>query len=310
MSSINTNTSAMNALSTLRSINKDLESTQSRISTGLKVESGKDNAAYFSISETMEGDSSAYSSINEGLTLTKNSIATARLGAETIQDLAQDFLDKISFAQGAEGGQTEIENDLNELVKQMETTLSQSTFNGDDMLAAGDYATNISGASATAGVLALGTNANSAAGATRDVVTGISRAGGSFGTTSIEVSEHDLAVLVDGFKTLATGFATAANNASTGATFLANALSSAESVLGLTTDIATKLGQSEQSIENQQEFLTAVVDNIDSGIGAMIDADMEEEAARLQALQVQQQLATQSLSIANSSPQNILSLFQ
>lgn len=315
MSSINTNTSAMNALSTLRSINKDLESTQSRISTGLKVESGKDNAAYFSISETMEGDSSAYSSINEGLTLTKNSIATARLGAETIQDLAQDFLDKISFAQGAEGGQTEIENDLNELVKQMETTLSQSTFNGDDMLAAGDYGsaagviTGAAVASAT-GVLTLGTNSNSAAGATRDVVTGISRAGGTFGTTSIEVSEHDLATLVDGFKTLATGFAAAANNASTGAAFLAGALSSAESVLGLTTDIATKLGQSEQSIENQQEFLTAVVDNIDSGIGAMIDADMEEEAARLQALQVQQQLATQSLSIANSSPQNILSLFQ
>ncbi|MCA0994913.1 flagellin [Alloyangia pacifica] len=313
MSSINTNTSAMNALSTLRSINKDLESTQSRISTGLKVESGKDNAAYFSISETMEGDSSAYSSINEGLTLTKNSIATARLGAETIQDLAQDFLDKISFAQGAEGGQTEIENDLNELVKQMETTLSQSTFNGDDMLAAGDYGTaNISGAGvvSTTGVLTLGTNSNSAAGATRDVVTGISRAGGTFGTTSIEVSEHDLAVLVDGFKQLATGFAAAADNSASGAAFLAGALSSAESVLGLTTDIATKLGQSEQSIENQQEFLTAVVDNIDSGIGAMIDADMEEEAARLQALQVQQQLATQSLSIANSSPQNILSLFQ
>ncbi|NDW00975.1 flagellin [Salipiger sp. PrR002] len=312
MSSINTNTSAMNALSTLRSINKDLESTQSRISTGLKVESGKDNAAYFSISETMQGDSSAYSSINEGLTLTKNSVATARLGAETIQDLAQQFLDKISFAQGAEGGQTEIENDLNELVKQMETTLSQSTFNGDDMLAAGDYGTAaITGAAvvATTGVLSLSTNFTTASGS-RDVVTGISRAGGTFGTTTISVSEHDLASLVDGFKTLATGFAAAADNSATGAAFLAGALSSAESVLGLTTDIATKLGQSEQSIENQQEFLTAVVDNIDSGIGAMIDADMEEEAARLQALQVQQQLATQSLSIANSSPQNILSLFQ
>ena len=74
MSSINTNASAMSALSTLRQINSNLESTQGRISTGLKVESGKDNAAYFQISETMKGDSSVYASINEGLTLTKNSV--------------------------------------------------------------------------------------------------------------------------------------------------------------------------------------------------------------------------------------------
>ncbi|MEQ5870852.1 flagellar protein, partial [Sagittula sp. NFXS13] len=66
----------------------------------------------------------------------------------------------------------------------------------------------------------------------------------------------------------------------------------------------------EKSIENQQEFLSSVVDNIDAGVGSMIDANMEEEAARLQSLQVQQQLATQSLSIANSAPQNILSLFR
>ena len=53
-----------------------------------------------------------------------------------------------------------------------------------------------------------------------------------------------------------------------------------------------------------------MTDRLDDGIGAMVDADMEEEAARLQALQVQQQLATQSLSIANQAPQNILSLFR
>lgn len=72
----------------------------------------------------------------------------------------------------------------------------------------------------------------------------------------------------------------------------------------------TKLGLAEKSIENQQEFLTKLADNLDSGVGAMVDANMEEEAARLQALQVQQQLASQSLSIANQAPQNILSLFR
>jgi len=330
MSSINTNTSAMNALSTLRNINSSLETTQGRISTGLKVESGKDNAAYFQISETMKGDSSVYSSINEGLTLTKNSVSTARLGAETINGLAQQFLDKVAFAQGATGGQAEIESDLAELVKQMETTLSQSTFNGDDMLGAGSYADIVAGTNggtnAVAGVDGtIGTtavNGDATVGDDRNVVTGISRASGSYATTSITVGTHDMASLVASFKAIVevagttsggdtvTGFGEVAAAGDTTDTFLATALSTSEGLLGQVTDIATKLGQSEKSIENQQTFLTSVVDNIDSGVGSMIDANMEEEAARLQSLQVQQQLATQSLSIANQAPQNILSLFR
>ncbi|MBR9893234.1 flagellar protein [bacterium] len=306
MSSINTNASAMNALSTLRQINKDLEGTQGRISTGLQVESGKDNAAYFQISETMKGDSSVYASINEGLTLTKNSISTARLGAETINGLAQEFLDKVAFAQGATGGHAEIENDLKELVKQMTTTLEQSTFNGDDMLGAGATLTaaTIDG---TTGVITTATSDADVTG--RNVVTGITRAG-TYGTTDISVGTYDMLSLVDNFNVVANGFATNATDATNGEAFLAGVLAATETEVGNVTDIATKLGQSEKSIENQQEFLSSVVDNIDAGVGSMIDANMEEEAARLQALQVQQQLATQSLSIANQAPQNILSLFR
>ena len=311
MTSIITNTSAMNALSALREVNDNMATTQDRISSGLKVGSAKDNAAYFQISETMKGDSSAYGSINEGLTLTKNSVATARLGSETIQDLAQQFLDKVAFAQGAAGGQTEIENDLKELVKQMETTLSQSTFNGDDLLSAGTYG------DVTAAVIdaADGSQTTAAANAgtvsaDRSVVTGITRAGGTYATTDIAVGAYDMASLVGSFAGVADGFATAAETAATGEAFLAGVLATTEGYLTSVTDIATKLGQSEKSIENQQEFLNKLTDNIDSGVGSMIDADMEEEAARLQALQTQQQLATQSLSIANQAPSNVLSLFQ
>ena len=309
MSSINTNASAMSALSTLRQINSDLESTQGRISTGLKVESGKDNAAYFQISETMKGDSSVYASINEGLTLTKNSVATARLGAETINDLGQQFLDKVAFAQGATGGHAEIESDLAELVKQMETTLSQSTFNGDDMLAAGAAAGTAAAVAAATGALTSAGDSGGAAPVARNVVTGISRAGGTYATTSITVDTYDVQKQVANFEAIATGFAANAD-AATGEAFLAGVLASTEGVAGAVTDIATKLGQSEKSLENQQDFLSSVVDNIDAGVGSMIDANMEEEAARLQSLQVQQQLATQSLSIANQAPQNILSLFR
>ena len=308
MTSILNNTSAMNALSALRNVNSNLETSQDRISSGLKVGSAKDNAAYFQISETMKGDSSAYSSINEGLSLTKNSISTARLGAETIQDLSQQFLDKVAFAQGATGGQGEIENDLKELVKQMETTLSQSTFNGDDMLGAGGYA-GITAGSVAAADGALTTATGGTAATTRNVVTGITRAGGTYATTDISVGTHDMGTLVANFSAIATNFETNATSG-TGEAFLAGVLASTEGVADSVTDIATKLGQSEKSIEGQQEFLTSLTDTLDSGVSSMIDADMEEEAARLQAYQVQQQLATQSLSIANQQPQNILSLFQ
>ncbi|WP_449311991.1 flagellin [Paracoccus litorisediminis] len=315
MTSLITNSSAMNALQSLRSVNKGLGQVQDRISTGLKVASGKESAAYFQISETMKGDSGAYGAINEGLTLTKNSIATARLGAETITDLAQQFLDKVAFGQGATGGQSEIENDLLELVKQMETTLSQSTFNGDDMLGAGAYgAGDVTGATldATDGSLddASEANADTTVGADRNVVTGVSRAGGTYNTTTIVVGTHDMGMMVENFKTLATDWATNATDPTDGAAFLAGALKSAENELGRVTTVATKLGQAENSVENQQEFLNKLVSNIDSGVGSMIDADMEEEAARLTALQTQQQLATQALSIANQGPQNVLSLFR
>ena len=313
MTSILNNTSAMNALSALRNVNNNLETSQDRISSGLKVGSAKDNAAYFQISETMKGDSSAYSSINEGLSLTKNSVSTARLGAETIQDLSQQFLDKMAFAQGATGGHGEIENDLLELVKQMETTLSQSTFNGDDMLGAGSYAAGSVASSAVdgaTGVLTVGVNGDATVGVARNVVTGITRAGGTYDTTDIVVNTYDMAELVTDFKTMATGFAASAETVATGEAFLAGALASTEGIVDKVTNIATKLGQAEKSIEGQQEFLTSLTDTLDSGVSSMIDADMEEEAARLQAYQVQQQLATQSLSIANQQPQNILSLFQ
>lgn len=306
MTSLITNTAAMNALQALRNVNNELGTTQGRIASGLRITSAKDNAAYFQISETMKGDSGSLSSINEGLTLTKNSIATARLGAESFQDLAKQFVDRVAFAQGAKGGFAEVEKDLGELVKQMEITIKQSTFNGDDMVNA-KVAGTIAASTVTAadGTLA----ATAATTTTRNVVTGVSRAGG-FAATTTEVKTVDLSSMLADFKGLAKDFATNAANATTGEAFLSGNLKSSESVLKKATDAATQLGLSEKTIEDQQKFLKKLTDNIDTGVGTMIDANMEEEAARLQALQTQQQLATQALSIANQAPSSIMSLFR
>nr|WP_278425776.1 flagellin [Sulfitobacter pontiacus] len=87
-------------------------------------------------------------------------------------------------------------------------------------------------------------------------------------------------------------------------------LIAAEGELGKAISAATSLGITENTIDGQMQFIDSLTDTLDSGVSSMVDADMEEEAARLQAYQVQQQLATQSLSIANQAPQNILSLFR
>ena len=277
MSSILTNHSAMTALSTLRNINTNLSSTQNKISTGLAISSGKDNAAYFSISKTMSGDSGMYKAIDENLTLQKNAVSTARLGAETVVDLAKQFVERVAFAQGGtQEVRSDVQNELDELVARIDTTIKQSTFNGTDY---------VNAATSTAVVT---------------VVTGISRSStGAISTTTMTFNEQALGAI----KTALAGI-----NVSAAAT--GTELSSAEGELSKAISAATAFGIAEKSIETQKEFLGALTDRIDGGIGSMVDANMETEAARLQALQVQQQLATQSLSIANSSPQNILSLFR
>ena len=290
MSSILTNNSATVALATLKNVTMGLNETQNRVSSGLAIRSGKENAAYFAISETMKGDSGMFKAINEGLTSTNNSIATARLGAETVKDLAQQFVDRVAFAQGNGIDLGEVQSELDELVKQMDSAIKQSTFNGDDLVNASS-----DGAVANAATVSL------------TAVTGVSRAGGSFSTTTISVSGVDLASIRGDMTNADTGFAGIDLSTSTD---LAADLATAEGLLSSAISAATSLGVAEKTIEGQKQFLDSLTDTLDSGIGAMVDANMEEEAARLQAYQVQQQLATQSLSIANQAPQNILSLFR
>ncbi|MEE4345645.1 MAG: flagellin [Paracoccaceae bacterium] len=286
MTSILTNNSAMNALSTLRNINNSLGNTQDRISTGLKVASGKDNAAYFAISSTMKGDSGMTKAIDEGLTLTKNSVSTGRLGAETVADLARQFVDRVAFAQAEGVDLAKVQEELTELVGRMNTSIEQSTFNGSSAIAA------VAGTAETV-----------------TVVTGIARdSAGALSTTSFTYDKADLRTVTAALGAI--DVVTAGADPLTSAGLLETALQTAETNLALAVDGATSLGIAEKSIETQQSFLGELSKRLDSGIGSMIDADMESEAARLQALQVQQQLATQALSIANQGPQNILSLFR
>ncbi|GAB5459095.1 MAG: flagellin [Henriciella sp.] len=88
------------------------------------------------------------------------------------------------------------------------------------------------------------------------------------------------------------------------------ALGAIEDLISTAVDAAAAFGSAQSRIEMQGEFVNTLIDSMTTGIGAMVDADMEAASAKLQALQVQQQLGTQALSIANSAPQNLLSLFR
>ena len=280
MTSILTNNSAMVALATLNNVNSELNKTQGRVSTGLQIQSSKDNAAYFAISETMQGDSGMLQSINDGLTSTKNSVATARLGAEEVADLAEQFAERVAFAQGSGVKLENVQTELDALVSQIGTAISQATFNGNNL---------VTGA------------------ATQTIVSGVTRdSSGTFSATQMTFDSVDLSAIQTGLAAINVVSA----STSTVPNALRDTLTAAETQLSAAISAATSLGVSEKKIEGQQSFLSSLTDTIDSGVSAMVDANMEEEAARLQALQVQQQLATQSLSMANSAPQNVMSLFR
>jgi flagellin len=90
----------------------------------------------------------------------------------------------------------------------------------------------------------------------------------------------------------------------------AGALTDIEGLLQTSINAAASFGSAQKRVDIQSEFVGKLTDSLKTGIGAMVDTDMEEASARLQALQVQQQLATQALSIANQQPQGLLSLFR
>ena len=83
-----------------------------------------------------------------------------------------------------------------------------------------------------------------------------------------------------------------------------------EALLTTSIDAAASFGSVEKRIDIQRDFISELSDSLKAGIGSMVDANMEETSARLQALQVQQQLGVQALSIANQQPQTLLSLFR
>jgi len=275
MSSILTNNSAMVALQTLKSVNTNLAKTQDMVSTGKAIGTAKDNSAIWAISKVMESDVSGFKAVSESLSLGESTVAVAAAGAEQITNLLNEIKEKVVTATGENVDHGKITADVTELTNQVNSIVSASQFNGANLL-------NSAG---NAGITDLSSLDRDAAGAVT--------------ASNITVASVDFEANID-LSDIDVSSASAADGS----------LANIETHIQTAVDGAAALGASAKRISDQNEFVGKVMDAMKSGIGALVDADMEEASARLQALQVQQQLATQSLSIANQAPQAILSLFR
>jgi flagellin len=314
MSSINTNTSAMTALKSLSATNAALDKTQKRISTGFRVGEAEDNAAYWSIATTMKSDNSALSTVKDALGLGAATIDVAYTAVNSAIDVAKEIKNKLVAARQPGVDRTKIQSEITELQNQLQSIGQSASFSGQNWLSTDSSAANYN--------------------ATKSVVASFTRQGTavSIGTINIDTSSVKLydtgagatqVGIVDGLRDTTTGavsvtgtfsVATLSISALTDSagdlTTLEAYISGTDLAISEMTTAASNLGAVKQRVNLQKNFVTALMDAVDRGIGTLVDADMTEESTKLQALQVQQQLGTQALSIANQQSQNILSLFR
>ncbi|WP_035705401.1 flagellin [Niveispirillum irakense] len=281
-SSILTNVGAMVALQTLNKTSKDLQTVQDRISTGMKVATAKDNSSYWSISTVMKSDVSALKALNENIAINAATVQTARVGAENIQKLLSEVKNQLSLATSASVDHAKVGDELNSLADNIQNTISSASYNGENLLDNGD---------------------------TRTLTVSINRSGAAITAVTDTIDGQNMTAVqtfVAGLAAAITGGADGSANAAAAQTQLLALEAHMDTVISA----AAEFGNVGKRLDLQADFTSKLVDSLNEGIGTLVDANLNEESARLQALQVQQQLGIQALSIANQSPQNILSLFR
>ena len=274
--SVNTNASALIALQNLNKTNDQLSASQDRISTGLKVATAKDDASVWAIAQGQRADTMSLSAVRSSLDRATSISDVAMTAGASVSDLLNQLKQKVTAAQDESYSdpttRTIINNDFKSLLQQIANVVNNAEFDG----------TNILNGSLGADIRFL---ANADA------------------TSFITLSQRNLSlggalITVASTATISTITAAAAVLAQ-----VETSITNVNSALG-------QLGAQARQIQGHSVFVSKLSDVLETGIGHLVDADMARESARLQALQVQQQLGAQALSIANSAPQIILSLFR
>ena len=314
MTSIITNSSAIAALATLRTIGQNLEKTQGNVSSGYSIANASDNAAYWSIATTMRSDNKALGAVEDAIGLAAAKTDTAYSGMSSAIDVVSEIKAKLVAAREPGVDKDKINKELTELKNQILSIAQSSGFSGENWL----Y------------------NDSSTAAGNKQMVGSFVRSGGNVSVKTIDYDTSKSVLfdkttganglltkgyqgtqagatatffLLSGSTTTGSGSEVKISSATT-STQLDDMISSVDKMLTDMTDSAATIGAVNKRLELQNGFIKSLSDTIDKGVGRLVDADMNEESTRLKALQTQQQLGIQALSIANSSADNILSLFR
>ncbi|WP_248446042.1 flagellin [Sinorhizobium meliloti] len=394
MTSILTNVAAMAALQTLRGIDSNMEETQARVSSGLRVGTASDNAAYWSIATTMRSDNMALSAVQDALGLGAAKVDTAYAGMENAVEVVKEIRAKLVAATEDGVDKAKIQEEIEQLKQQLTSIATAASFSGENWLQAdltapvtksvvGSFVRDSSGVVSvkTIDYVLDGNSVLFDTVGNNGILDKVYDVSESSVTLSINtggvVSEHTVAAytvddLIAGGAVFQGNYALAGgvNYVKVEGVWVEAVASSAapgQEVAAVTTAAApitadswavdttagpaasvpapasieniditsatqaanldalirgvdealedlisatSALGSISMRIGMQEEFVSKLTDSIDSGIGRLVDADMNEESTRLKALQTQQQLAIQSLSIANTNSENILQLFR
>lgn len=274
MTSINTNAGALIALQNLNRITERLEETQRRVSTQLEVSSAKDNPVLYSLAQQQRAQLGSLESVQQGLRIGVSTVDIAVAAGESISDVLVKM--RAIASQASDAGispetRALLQDQYSEYAAQITRLVDSAELGGRNLIAAG--------------------------GADLTVVAS------DDGATTITVDAQDLSIgggIVD-IDADASDLSTAAG-AATEIGEIEDAIEALSTALGA-------LGAGGQSLSLQDKILDRVSAALEISIGNLVDADMPRESTRLQALQVQQQLAIQVLSIANAAPNSILALF-
>lgn len=301
-----TNVAAMTALKTLQQTNKSLEATQSRISTGYKVNEASENAAYWSIATTMRSDNKALGTVQDALGLGSAKVDTAYTGMSAAIKVVDEIKTKLVAAREPGVDRAKVQEEITQLQSQLTSITTAASFSGENWLSVDSGAANYS--------------------ATKSIVASFDRSSTgtvSVNTVDIDISSTELFDAADQSGILDTTFTTTGVGAATVSvatldltaagideTDIDDMITGVETALASMTSAASTLGAAKNRISIQKDFVSDLMNVIDKGISTLVDADMTAESTKLQALQTQQQLGIQALSIANQGAQSVLSLFR
>ena len=300
-SSLLTNSAAMTALQTLRNVSASLQTTENRISTGQRVSTASDNSAYWSIATSMRADNAALSAVSDSLGLSAATVDTEYTALNKVIGDQNSGLTKLQAllveAKTAGIDRTKIQAEITQIQQDMKNVANAATFNG---------------------VNWLSTNASTPA--TVNLVSSFSRVGGTptINTITVTVANYSLYTsatagildTVSGSASVDTINIGALTDSAADQTTIDAYIAQVTGAINTVSQSAANLGAIKNRISNNTEFVKSLMDSVDRGIGQLVDADMNAESTRLQALQTQQQLGVQALSIANQNSQSILSLFR